>query len=160
MIIAWRRQRGLGVIAAIVVLVILAALAAGIVAFSSGQQRASALDAQSVRAWQAAKAGNEWGVFQVLDPAGIWYPEMPADPCPVGLGAGNKIDAAPLDLTVLTGFRVQVSVQCWRYNEGSSKLRLYRVESIACNAPACDTAADASVAGYVERRRVVMVTGS
>lgn len=157
--IAWRRQHGLGVIAAIVVLVILAALAAGIVAFSSGQQRASALDAQSVRAWQAAKAGNEWGVFQ-LGPSGVWRSGEAADPCPVGLGAGNKIDAAPLDLTALTGFRVQVSVQCWRYNEGSSELRLYRVESIACNAPACDTAADASVAGYVERRRVVMVTGS
>lgn len=154
--IAWRRQRGLGVIAAIVVLVILAALAAGIVAFSSGQQRASALDAQSVRAWQAAKAGNEWGVFQVLDPAGIWRPGMPADPCPA---VGLKYDATPLDLTALTGFRVQVSVRCWPYKEGSSELRLYRVESIACNAPACDTAADASVAGYVERRRVVMVTG-
>ncbi|MCK6411088.1 MAG: hypothetical protein L6Q55_01525 [Azonexus sp.] len=156
--IAWRRQRGLGVIAAIVVLVILAALAAGIVAFSSGQQRASALDAQSVRAWQAAKAGNEWGVFQVLN--GVWRSDGAANPCPVDMGAGNKIDAAPLDLTALTGFRVQVSVQCWRYKEGSSELRLYRVESIACNAPACDTAADASVAGYVERRRVVMVTGS
>ena len=51
-----QRQRGLGVIAAIVVLVILAALAAGMVAFSTSQQVASALDIQSARAWQAAKA--------------------------------------------------------------------------------------------------------
>src|SRR5574343_242812 len=96
-----QRQRGLGVIAAIVVLVILAALAAGMVAFSTGQQVASALDIQSARAWQAAKAGNEWGLIQVLDAAGIWRPGGPADPCPAAPGEGAPVNGGPLDLTAL-----------------------------------------------------------
>jgi MSHA biogenesis protein MshP len=59
-------QRGFGAIAAIMVLVILAALAAGITTFSTGQQLASAQDIQSARAWQAAYAGTEWGLFRAL----------------------------------------------------------------------------------------------
>ena len=155
-------QRGLGVIAAIVVLVILAALAAGMMAFSTGLQVASAQDIQSARAWQAAKAGNEWGLIQVLDSAaGIWRQGGPADPCPAAPGVGAVVSGAPLDLTALTGFRVAVSVQCWRYNEGETApsvarvVRLYRIEAIACNAVACP-AADASGQGYIERRRAVL----
>ena len=53
-----RRQRGFGAIAAIMVLVILAALAAGIVAVSTAQQMASAQDVLAARAWQVASAGE------------------------------------------------------------------------------------------------------
>lgn len=157
-----QRQRGLGVIAAIVVLVILAALAAGMVAFSTSQQVASALDIQSARAWQAAKAGNEWGLIQVLDAAGIWRQGGPADPCPAVPGVGAVVNGGPLDLTALTGFRVAVTVQCWRYNEGEAVsggaqvVRLYRIEAIACNAAVCNPVADAGGQGYVERRRAVL----
>ena len=51
---------------AIMVLVILAALAAAITTFSTGQQITSAQDIQAVRAWQAANAGTEWGLYRAL----------------------------------------------------------------------------------------------
>ena len=59
-------QRGFGAIMAIVIIVILAALAAAMINFSTVQQTTSAQDILSAKAWQAAKAGNEWGLYQAL----------------------------------------------------------------------------------------------
>lgn len=61
-----RRQTGFGAIAAILILVILAALAAALMRIGTGQQLGSVQDLLSARAWQAAKAGNEWGLYQAL----------------------------------------------------------------------------------------------
>lgn len=60
------RQRGFGAIAAIVVLVILAVLAAAITSIGTAQQIGSAQDVMSTKAWQAARAGNEWDLYQTL----------------------------------------------------------------------------------------------
>ncbi len=60
------RQSGFGAIAAIMILVMLAALAAALTRLGSTQQLTSAQDTLSARAWQAAKAGNEWGLYQAL----------------------------------------------------------------------------------------------
>lgn len=60
-------QEGFGIVSAIFVLVVLAALAAALVSVSSLQHAASALDLQSVRADQAARAGTQWGVSRILD---------------------------------------------------------------------------------------------
>lgn len=156
------RQQGLGMIAAIAILVILAALAGAIASFGVAQQMTAAQDTLSVRAWQAAKAGNEWGLYQVFKSAGSWYPGATNDPCPSGLGAGTE-KSLPLDVTAETGFSVTVRGQCWKYNEGESSsggdnvIRIYRITAIACNAASCP-AADASSPGYVERTRVVMAT--
>lgn len=143
------RQRGFGAIAAIVVLVILAVLSAAIVSFSSVQQIGSAQDVMSVKAWQAARAGNEWGLYQALK--GTWTS------CS---GASQS-----LDLTADTGFHVTVSCNSWPYNEGeltpgtAQTVRVYRIKSVACPAATCP-ATDTTVAGpgYVERTRVVLVT--
>ena len=66
------RQHGFGAIAAIVVLVILAVLAAAIVSIGSTQQMTSAQDVLSARAWQGARAGNEWGLYQALKVPGTF----------------------------------------------------------------------------------------
>ncbi|MFA7316970.1 MAG: hypothetical protein WC029_05325 [Sulfuricella sp.] len=60
------RQSGLGLVAAIMVLVILASLAAAITSFSTGQQMASAQDVQAARTWHRAFSGTEWGLFRAL----------------------------------------------------------------------------------------------
>lgn len=141
-----KRQQGFGAIAAIVVLVILALLAAAIVSVSTTQQVTSAQDVMSARAWQAARAGNEWGLYRALRD-----------------GACAAISGTTLDLRADTGFNVTVSCDFWSYNEGESVpgtpqvLTVFRVVAVACPAAACP-AHDASVAGmgYVERRRVVL----
>lgn len=56
------RQRGFGIIAAIVILVILAGLAGAITALTTSQNISLAQDAQGARAYQAARAGTEYGL--------------------------------------------------------------------------------------------------
>ena len=58
------RQAGVGLVTAIFILVVLAGLAVAIVSMSSAQQAASSLDVLGARAYQAARAGVEWGLFQ------------------------------------------------------------------------------------------------
>lgn len=143
------RTRGFGAIAAIVVLVFLAALGAAIVSISTSQQFTSAQDILSARAWQAARGGNEWGLYQALK--GTWTN------C---TGTSQEID-----LTADTGFHVTVTCDSWAYNEGESvpgtaqPVRIYRIKAVACPAASCP-ASNSSVAGvgYVERTRVVLAT--
>ena len=59
-----KRIRGFALVSAIFILVVLAALGAFIMSISTSQQIGSALDVQGVRAYQAARAGLEWGLFQ------------------------------------------------------------------------------------------------
>jgi MSHA biogenesis protein MshP len=61
-----RRSAGVGLVTAIFLLVVLAGLAVAMVGISGAQQSASALDAQGARAYQAARAGIEWGLYQRL----------------------------------------------------------------------------------------------
>lgn len=161
------RQQGFGAIAAIVILVILAVLSAAIVSIGTTQQTGSAQDVMSARAWQAARAGNEWGLYQALK--GSWKEGAASDLCPaagaLGLGAAAT---QTLDLTADTGFNVTVTGDCWRYNEGETvpgtvkTVLIYRVKAVACPLATCpaagvDLAAVAGV-GYVERTRVVLAT--
>jgi MSHA biogenesis protein MshP len=155
------RQRGFGVIAAIVILVILAVLAAAIVSISNTQQITSAQDVLSARAWQAARAGSEWGLYKAL--RGEAWTATAGDTC------STAARGATLDLAADTGFHVTVSCDSSRYGEGEEivagalqarQVRVYRITAIACPANACPAAGGAAVAapGYVERRRVVLAT--
>lgn len=157
-----RRQRGFGAIAAIVVLVILAALAAAIVSVGTSQHITSAQDVLSARAWQAARAGNEWGLFLARN-------DMDWGAASTSCDTASR--SATLDLTADTGFSVTVSCDSWLYNEGeqanpapppdfiAATVRIYRITAVACPAAACPVT-DATVAGvgYVERTRVVLAT--
>lgn len=61
-----RAQRGFALVTAIFLLVVLAALGAAMLTFSSAQHMGSAMDVQGARAYQAARAGIEWGAYQAL----------------------------------------------------------------------------------------------
>lgn len=63
-------MRGFSLISAIFLLVILAGLGAAMVAISTVQHTSSALDVQGARAYQAARTGIEWGLFQKLRTTG------------------------------------------------------------------------------------------
>ena len=58
------RQRGVGLVTAIFLLVVIAGLAAAMVTVFTSQQAGSQLDVQGTRAYQAARAGIEWGLFR------------------------------------------------------------------------------------------------
>ena len=140
------RQRGFGVIAAIVILVIFATLSAVLVRFSTTQQVTSAQDILSARALQAARAGNEWGLYEALGPA------------------ANCAASTTLDLRAATGFSVTVNCSAKTFNEGESApgvprlVTTYSIEAIACNSASCPDAALAATPGYVERKRLVVAS--
>jgi MSHA biogenesis protein MshP len=58
------RLRGFAIVSAIFILVVLATLGAFILNVSTNLQIGSALDVQGVRAYQAARAGIEWGLHK------------------------------------------------------------------------------------------------
>lgn len=145
-----RRQTGFGAIAAIAILVILASLAAAIVKFGFVEQVSSAQDVLTARATSAARAGNEWGLYQALK--GGW--------------AACAGIVQTLDLTADTGFQVTVTCNSTSYNEGESApgtartVRVYSIDAVACNTPLaaepkCPNNGAAASPTYVERRRLV-----
>ena len=134
-------QRGFGAIAAIMVLVILAALAAGITTFSTGQQLASAQDIQSARAWQAAYTGTEWGLYRALKD----------NSCPGTAQTWVHPDYAD--------FNVSVVCNAQNYNEGEKEsagvpvarvVRVFRVVATASNGIATNSS------GFIERERIAV----
>jgi MSHA biogenesis protein MshP len=139
-------QRGFGAIAAIMILIILAVISAGLVKLGTTQQVTSAQDVLSARAWQAARAGNEWGLYRAL--------RAPPKDCPF---AGEM-----LDLSSTGGFWVMVNCTKSDFNEGQNSdlsartISIYTIEATACNSAICPNPALADKSGYVERKRVVM----
>lgn len=141
-------QSGLSIVTAIFLIVVLGLLGVFIVAVVSLQQQSQALDVQGVRAYQAARAGMEWGAFQVLDPNSTLNPAtcspvvMP--PCP----------ASPTNLPALAGslspFTVTVTCSAAPTTEGNREIRVYEIVATACNEPPCPNGAPGT--GYVERR--------
>jgi len=142
------RQRGFGVIASIIVLVILSALAAAFVRFGSVAQSTSAQAVLASRALQAARAGTEWGLYQAFK--GSWTACSSA--------------SQTLDLSTDLGFHVTVSCDSRSYNEGlqssgaTRAVRVYTVDAVACNSATCPDNVRATSPGYVERRRQVQAT--
>ena len=146
-------QHGMGMVTAIIVLVMLAGIAAAVTRLSWTQQITSSEDLQGARAYQAAYAGTEWGMYQALK--GSWQ----------GSGcAGSQT----LDLRSTNGFRVTVSCSVASYLEGQDAsgndvtLQIFTIEAVACNGTAatCPDDAQSTTLNYVERRRKSVVTNT
>ena len=140
------RQRGIGAIAAIVVLVGLALLAAAILRIGHGAQAALAQDVQVARASNVARAGTEWGLYQAFK--GGW--------------TKCSNESKTLDMSSEGGLWVTVSCDSAAYNEGQDSagapqtVRVFTIDAVACNSSkGCPDADSATQAHYVERRRQV-----
>ena len=134
-------QRGFSLVSAIFLLVVIAALGTFAVTLSTTQQQSAALDVMGARAYQAARAGIEWGAYQVLTPGTI--------NCPLG-GASNSV-VMPASPSTLSGFTVDVS--CWSYapvSEAADTVTVYQLTSTA-------TQGTPATAGYVERQMMVTI---
>lgn len=128
-------MRGFAILTAIFILVVLAVLGAFILNVSSSQQIGSALDVQGVRAYQAARAGIEWGAYRQMRDG-------------VCAAATNFVPAA----ATLAGFTV--SVTCVATADANGGPTVYTVTATACNQPAVGACPNTAAAGalYVERR--------
>jgi MSHA biogenesis protein MshP len=156
-----RTQRGFSIVTAIFLIVVLAMLGVFIVSVTSLQQSGAQLDVQGVRAYQAARAGLEWGAYQVLDPDGVQLngfstcadqPNIPMPTCPADthIGPGHPSGLAgsldPFTVTVLCA-------QLADTTEGNRRVTVYQVVATACNqisGASCLAAVPGT--GYVERR--------
>lgn len=146
-----KRRRGFAIVSAIFILVVLAALGAFILSVSSSQQIGSALDLQGVRAYQAARAGIEWGLYQRLQ--GTWKPApLPAaDPC-------STLQTSPVPLpssaTTLSAFTVTVS--CEAAVDSNNGPTVATITATACSTATCpNTTAPGNF--YIERRLEVLL---
>ena len=61
-----RQARGFSIVSAIFLLVVLSLLGSLMLTFSTVQHITGAQDVQGSRAYQAARAGIEWGLYQLL----------------------------------------------------------------------------------------------
>ena len=125
-----QRARGFALIMALFLIVSLATIGAYLLTVSNVQVETGVMDEQGAHAYQAARAGLEWGAYTVLR-NGI---------CP----GGTTTIALP------AGFYAEVT--CTAYgpeNEGGTPVSTYRIVSTGCNATPCTSGTGAS---YVERQ--------
>ena len=146
-------QRGFSIVTAIFLIVVLALLGVFIVSVTGIQQSSQQLDLQGVRAYQAARAGIEWGAYQVLDPDNALGSTLPT--CPT----------SPTHLTGLAGslstFTVTVTCTSLDATEGNRNVRVFQLTATGCNSPGAGPPASCPAApatGYVERQMQAMLT--
>lgn len=108
------RMRGASLITAIFLLVVLAGLGVAMVSLSTSQQKSSAMDVIGARAYLAARAGAEWGVYRVLRGGG---------------GCGTSTFAMPAGSGTLAAF--SVTVACTSVVQFGIERR--QVTATACN---------------------------
>jgi MSHA biogenesis protein MshP len=115
-IIRMRRQAGVGIVTAIFLLVVLAGLGVAMVGIYTSQQSSANLDLLGSQAYQAARAGLEWGIFQEKRRNGTC-----ASLTRIDMPQGTSLSA------------FTVFVRCAQEGEGA--LVRYRIKSEACNMP-------------------------
>jgi MSHA biogenesis protein MshP len=132
------RPRGFALPTAIFLLVILAALGAFILTISSSQQMGSALDMQGARAYQAARAGIEWGLFQSLHNGS----------CAAG--------SLTFPGTALSDFTAAVACTPSTATELVDTVTLHSITATACNQPPCPNGTPGT--NYVERQLTAVLS--
>ena len=140
-------QKGFSLVAAIFLLVVLALMGALIASVTGMQQASGQLDVSGVRAYQSARAGLEWAVYQVVDP-GNTQASCGIKSCPTSPTNLNSLGGS------LSGFTVTVTcTQAADTTESNRNVRVFQITAIACNQPSAGScAATAPSTGYVERR--------
>ena len=134
---AMHRERGMSLITAVFLLVIMAALAVYITSLTTVEHATSALDLEGSRAYHAARTGLEFGAYQAIAAAS----------CPAAVNLALPA-ASFADFTVIT-----VTCASTVHTEGTTAKTFYRLTSTACNQPAagaCPNAAPGT--NYVERQ--------
>ncbi len=143
------RVKGFAIVSAIFILVVLAALGAFVISVTTNQQVGSAIDLQGVRAYQAARAGIEWGLYRVQSSNAFDYANPNTRTCPAA--TSTFVPAAP----TLAAFTVTVT--CTVRTDLNGGPTIYLLTATACNEPtgaAPGTCPNTTGPGarYIERR--------
>jgi len=135
-----RLQSGFSLVTAIFLVVVLASIAAFIVTVSGLMSSATTLDVRGSRAYQAARAGVEWGASQLLTPAA-----PPACFATQNLGfAGTGL--ADFTTTVTCAQTLPVPT------DGGGPVSVYQLRATACNQPLAGACPGTAATNYVERQ--------
>lgn len=110
-----RSERGFALVAALFVMVVIAAVVVAMARLSANQHGSNSLAIQQVRAYQAARAGLEWGIARAT-----------AASC----AANQTVSLAGSNLAE---FSVQVGCTATPYVESGSNLTIYRLTATAQN---------------------------
>ena len=132
-------QKGFSLVTAIFLLVVLGGLGAMMMTFFTAQQQSSALDVVGTRAYHAARAGIEWGAYQVLRNPGVGFEAA----CLLGPTTQNHV-AGTFLLGTLSTFDVRVACRYYSYTDGSP-VAVYHLTATASRGVAGQT-------DYVERQ--------
>jgi len=146
-----RFQAGVGLVTAIFLLVVLAGLGVAAVTLFNAQQASAGADMEGAKAYQAARAGIEWGLYE----------QLRQDRC-----AARNSFGFP-NTSVLASFRVTVTCQAIEGltdEEGAAlpQTRRWRIGAVACNQPVqgeCNAQASTTNTNpdYVQRRLEVEI---
>ena len=108
-----RSQRGLSLVPALFLLVVLAALGIVAVRLMGVQQQTVVLSMQSARAYAAARSGVDWSAYQAL--------------------VNGSCASSTLALTEagLTGFSVDTNCSSTTHTEGPNAVQVYTIDAFA-----------------------------
>ncbi len=110
-----KQPRGFALLSAIFLVVIIAALGLFAVTISSNQQQSSAMDALGSQAYQAAKAGLEWGAYQATRAVPV---------C-------NATTTLTTPAGQLSVFTITVECSSTAYTDGTDLFSVYQLKSTA-----------------------------
>jgi MSHA biogenesis protein MshP len=134
------RQRGAALMSAIFLLVVIGGLIAYLLKMSGLQHSSVALDLLGARAYQASRAGVDWGVYRALRDASC------AASSSFGLAGG------------LNDFTVTVECADTPYTEIDATVKhVYSIRATACNQPVAGACPGAAGPFYVERQLQALV---
>lgn len=124
-------MKGFALVSAIFLLVVIAALGLFAVTISTTQQQTSVQDLLGSRAYQAAKAGIEWGAYKITKG---------------GVTSCTAFPQPSLAGTQLSAFTVSITCSVSTHIEGGNSFSVYQLTSIAT------TTGTVGSIGYFERQ--------
>jgi MSHA biogenesis protein MshP len=133
------KQRGFSLIMAIFLIVVLGGIAVFIGRVSTMQHQSSALDEEGAMAYQAARAGIEWGVYQAIIGS-----SCAAAPPPFTL-------AVPTSPTSTVNYTVAVVCTQAQATEGSTSINVYQITATAQNAVGGNFAVERQLSATVSK---------
>lgn len=136
------RARGASLVTAIFLMVVLAVLTTAIIRLVAVQQSSATMDILGVQAYQAARSGLEWGLFQ----------QLRVQPPAVDCFTSPTTFAMPQD-GGLSNFTVTVTCTAAAGNLAGNTTNRWTIAAVACNQPGpagCPNLT--SDAEYVQRR--------
>ena len=128
------RQKGFALPAAIFLSVFLGALSAALLLMTTRSTETSASEIQGAKAFQAAKAGVQYGAAMSVSSGSCWSGDLPSSSMPE-----------------LNGFKASVSCTSSTADEGGGTLVFFSIVSTGCNASSCPVPSGGEGRDYAER---------